>query len=74
MPGLLDDGDLDALEAEVAAEIDDAVAFAEAGELEPVEDLTRFVYERRSTAVTTTYREAMREAIRDALPATSACS
>ena len=35
-----------ALEAEVAAEIDDAVAFAEAAPLEPVEDLTRFVYSR----------------------------
>jgi pyruvate dehydrogenase E1 component alpha subunit len=32
------------IEAEVAAEIDDAVAFAEAGTFEPVEDLTRFVY------------------------------
>jgi pyruvate dehydrogenase E1 component alpha subunit len=35
--------ELDELEAEVAAEIDAAVAFAEAGTLEPVEDLTRFV-------------------------------
>ena len=34
---------LAALEAEVAAEVDDAVAFAEAGTLEPVEDLERFV-------------------------------
>jgi pyruvate dehydrogenase E1 component alpha subunit len=35
--------DLDAMEAEIAAEVDDAVAFAEAGTQEPVEDLTRFV-------------------------------
>ena len=33
-----------AIEAEVAAEIAEAVAFAEAGPWEPVEDLTRFVY------------------------------
>ena len=32
------------LEREIAAEIDDAVAFAEAASLEPVGDLTRFVY------------------------------
>ena len=33
-----------ALEAEVAAEIDAAVEFAEAGTLEPVEDVAKFVY------------------------------
>jgi pyruvate dehydrogenase E1 component alpha subunit len=32
------------LEAEARSEIDAAVTFAEAGHLEPVEDLTRFVY------------------------------
>jgi pyruvate dehydrogenase E1 component alpha subunit len=42
--GLLDDAALAAVEAEVAAEVADAVAFAEAGTLEPVSDLTRFVY------------------------------
>jgi pyruvate dehydrogenase E1 component alpha subunit len=42
--GLLADGDLAALEASVAAEVDEAVAFAEAGPWEPVEDLTRDVY------------------------------
>jgi pyruvate dehydrogenase E1 component alpha subunit len=41
--GLLDDADLAQLEAQIAAEIADAIAFAEAGTLEPVEDLTRFV-------------------------------
>jgi pyruvate dehydrogenase E1 component alpha subunit len=40
---LLDDDDLAAIEAGVAAELDAAVAFAEAGTLEPVEDLTTFV-------------------------------
>jgi pyruvate dehydrogenase E1 component alpha subunit len=45
--GLLTDADVDGIEAEVAAEIDAAVAFAEAGTLEPVEDLTRFVYSER---------------------------
>ena len=42
--GLLDDAELERLEHTVAAEIDDAVAFAEEAELEPVEDLERFVY------------------------------
>jgi pyruvate dehydrogenase E1 component alpha subunit len=34
---------LDAFDAEIAREIDEAIAFAEAGTLEPVDDLTRFV-------------------------------
>jgi TPP-dependent pyruvate/acetoin dehydrogenase alpha subunit len=41
---LLGDDDLAALEAELAAELDEAVAFAEAGEWEPLEDLTKDVY------------------------------
>ena len=41
---LLDDADLERIEAEVSAEIDEAVRFAEAGELEPVEELLRFVH------------------------------
>ena len=36
------------IEDEVAAEIDEAIAFAEAGTWEPVEDLTRFVYSEES--------------------------
>ncbi len=36
--------DVDRIEAEVASTIDDAVAFADAADLEPVEELTRFVY------------------------------
>ena len=41
--GSLGEGELEQIEREVDAEIDDAVAFAEAGTLEPVEDLDRFV-------------------------------
>jgi pyruvate dehydrogenase E1 component alpha subunit len=41
--GLCDAGELEALEAAVAGEVADAIAFAEAGTLEPIEDLTRFV-------------------------------
>ena len=44
---LLGDGDLAAIEDDVAAEILKAVEFAEAGTLEPVEDLTRFAYSER---------------------------
>lgn len=42
--GLLDDASREALEQEVAQEVDDAVAFAEAAPWEPVETLTRHVY------------------------------
>jgi pyruvate dehydrogenase E1 component alpha subunit len=46
---LLSDDELEAIERDVARDIDEAVAFAEAGTWEPLEDLTRFVYsERRS--------------------------
>jgi pyruvate dehydrogenase E1 component alpha subunit len=48
--GLLTDADLETLEQQVIAEIEEAVAFAEAGTWEPVEDLTRFVYSERRTA------------------------
>lgn len=40
----LHDSDLAALEAEIAAEIEAAIAFAEQGSWEPLEDLTRDVY------------------------------
>lgn len=43
-PGVIDDEDMARLERRVTAEIDEAVAFAEAGTWEPVEDLERFVY------------------------------
>ncbi len=42
--GMLHDKDVDKIEAEVKAEVDDAVAFAEAGAWEPVETLMRDVY------------------------------
>jgi pyruvate dehydrogenase E1 component alpha subunit len=42
--GLLDDADMAAIAAQADAEVADAVAFAEAAEWEPVEELERFVY------------------------------
>ncbi len=42
--GVLSDADYEAIEQEVASEVEASVAFAEAGTWEPVEDLTRFVY------------------------------
>jgi pyruvate dehydrogenase E1 component alpha subunit len=42
--GTLDDGALAELDAEIGAEIDDAVAFADAGTLEPVDEVLRHVY------------------------------
>jgi len=41
---MLSDDDLAGLERAVAQEVEDAIAFAESGTLEPVEDLERFVY------------------------------
>lgn len=41
---LITETDIQELEKKVQAEIEDAVAFAEAGTWEPLEDLTRFVY------------------------------
>jgi pyruvate dehydrogenase E1 component alpha subunit/2-oxoisovalerate dehydrogenase E1 component len=41
---LLTDADLSTLEAKIAIEIDEAVAFAESGEWEPLQDLTKDVY------------------------------
>jgi pyruvate dehydrogenase E1 component alpha subunit len=46
LAGLVADADITAIEADIAAEIADAVAFADAGTLEPVENLTRHVYTR----------------------------
>jgi TPP-dependent pyruvate/acetoin dehydrogenase alpha subunit len=42
--GALSESDLAAMEADIQSEVDAAVAFAEVGNWEPVEDLTRFVY------------------------------
>ncbi len=41
---LLSDEDLSLIEKDVAAEVDDAAAFADAGQTENVDELTRFVY------------------------------
>lgn len=81
--GLLSDEDVEEIEAQVQAEIEEAVAFAEAGTWEPVEDLERFVYAEdippeelyplpppEPPAAETreiTYREAVREAMRAAI-------
>jgi len=48
--GMLHPEDLTKLAAAVEAEINDAVAFADAGQWEPIEDLTTDVYTPRSTA------------------------
>jgi pyruvate dehydrogenase E1 component alpha subunit/2-oxoisovalerate dehydrogenase E1 component len=47
---LITDSDIEAIEKEVAAEVDDAATFADAGTLEPAGDLTRFVYSERRPA------------------------
>jgi pyruvate dehydrogenase E1 component alpha subunit/2-oxoisovalerate dehydrogenase E1 component len=44
---LIAEADIEIIEKEVAAEVDDAVAFADAGTLEPASELTRFVYSER---------------------------
>ncbi|MFZ1338446.1 MAG: pyruvate dehydrogenase (acetyl-transferring) E1 component subunit alpha [Paracoccaceae bacterium] len=68
--------DVDAIEARVASEIDEAVAFAEAGTWEPVEHLTTHVLGEAvpfepmppsGESVEITYREAVKQAIRDAM-------
>jgi pyruvate dehydrogenase E1 component alpha subunit len=51
--GLLTDDDLARIEADVAAEIDAAVATADAGTLEAVEDLCRFVTSEPATSEST---------------------
>ena len=75
--GLLHEADVDRLEKDADAEIAEAVAFAEAGTWEPVADLARHVMGEAPPApepaapsgetVETTYREAMRAALREAL-------
>ncbi len=75
--GILHQSDLEVMEAEVAQEVEEAVAFAEAGTWEPVENLLTDTYAGdvaaadiapvAAPAPATTYREAMREALREAL-------
>jgi pyruvate dehydrogenase E1 component alpha subunit/2-oxoisovalerate dehydrogenase E1 component len=45
---LLSDQAIEQIEREIADEVQEAVSFAEAGTLEPVEDMTRFVYSEQS--------------------------
>ncbi len=75
--GLLHENDVATLKSEIAAEITAAVAFAEAGEDEALETLTRYVMAPDRPAppdvpapgkmVETTYREAIKAAITDAM-------
>ena len=75
--GLLHDADIVDIKSEVEAEIADAVAFAEAGTDEPIETLEQFVMAPDRPAppeiptpgkmVQTTYRDAMKSAITDAM-------
>jgi pyruvate dehydrogenase E1 component alpha subunit len=74
---LIHQSDVDEIEARVASEISDAVAFAEAAAWEPLETLTAHVLGPQpeppappslsGRTVETTYREAVKEAIRDAM-------
>ena len=50
--GSLGAGDLDAIKSRIEAEVEQATAFAEAGTLEPVEDLERDVYAGVATQMT----------------------
>jgi pyruvate dehydrogenase E1 component beta subunit/2-oxoisovalerate dehydrogenase E1 component len=81
--GLISDEDIEEIEQQVQIEMAEAVAFAEAGTWEPVEDLERFVYAEHvpleecyplpdpeppsSERRELTYREAVREAMRAAI-------
>ena len=47
---LLTDPDLKQIEDEVEAEVGEAIAFAESGTWEPVEELTKFVYSEKPEA------------------------
>lgn len=73
---LMHDDALQAVEQAVDAEIEDAINFAEAAQLEPVEKLTEHVYGEAASIVPAviassarelTYREAAREGLRAAL-------
>ncbi|HEX9354111.1 MAG TPA: hypothetical protein VF933_09895 [Streptosporangiaceae bacterium] len=45
--GEISDDDLEMFDKEIAAEITHAIEAADAADMEPVEDLTRFVYSPR---------------------------
>jgi pyruvate dehydrogenase E1 component alpha subunit len=72
------DQELVAIEEKITREIEDAMAFAEAGDWEPVDQLCQFVLSPGTVPppqpepssqkpATITYREALREGIRDAI-------
>lgn len=75
--GLIHDSDVDEIETRIDAEIAEAVAFAEAGTWEPVADLGKHVLGPQPPApppaqpsgktVEMTYREAVKQGIRDAM-------
>jgi pyruvate dehydrogenase E1 component beta subunit/2-oxoisovalerate dehydrogenase E1 component len=76
--GLIHQADVDDIEEKIETEITEAVAFAESADWEPLEDLTRHTVsetrpdspapaEPSGETVETSYREACRQAIRDAL-------
>jgi 2-oxoisovalerate dehydrogenase E1 component len=75
--GWLSDADLARIDSDIASEIETAVAFAEAGTLEPVKELDRFVTSESRPPTPSpnpaggirkvTYREAVRSGIREAL-------
>jgi 2-oxoisovalerate dehydrogenase E1 component len=75
--GLIQNADIETIEKEVDAEIAEAVAFAEAGTWEPVADLDKHVLGEQPAppvpaapsgeTVTMTYREAVKQAITDAM-------
>jgi pyruvate dehydrogenase E1 component alpha subunit len=75
---LVHEADITKMTAEIDAEIAEAVAFAEAGAWEPVETLTKHVMseqragvpaapEPAGESIETTYREAVKQAIREAM-------
>lgn len=50
--GVLAAGGFDEMDRTIEAEVDDAIAFAESSDVEPIEELTRWVYSDESTVVT----------------------
>ncbi|MCM5571276.1 pyruvate dehydrogenase (acetyl-transferring) E1 component subunit alpha [Burkholderiaceae bacterium FT117] len=69
--GVLEQADVDAIERAVADEVADAVAFAEAGTWEPIEDLAKDVYARPPGSAPVVARvDAARDEAAPAAPAT----
>jgi len=62
--GILAEGAFDEMDRGVEAEVDDAIAFAEESELEPVSELTRWVYSDGSTAVASAAAASERGGVR----------